>query len=71
MRPPGLQPGHDDVPLVGEARKHAVAEAVLELVPEPFDRVQFRAVGGQPLDSNLMLMFTQETLNRLGFVRFI
>ena len=52
--PPGLQPGHDDVPLVEEARKHAVAEAVLELVPEAFDRVEFGTVGRERDDPDVV-----------------
>jgi hypothetical protein len=49
-----LQPGHDDVPLVGEAREHAVAEAVLELVPEALDRVKFGTVGRERDDPDVV-----------------
>ncbi len=40
----GLKPRHVEVPLVCEDRKNAVAEAVLKLVPEAFDRVEFGTV---------------------------
>ena len=52
--PLGLQPGNDDVQLVGEARKHAVAEAVLELAPEALDRVKFGTVGRESDDPDVV-----------------
>ena len=52
--PSGLQPGHDDVPLVGEAREHTVAEAFLELVPEVLDRVVFGTVGWERDDPDVV-----------------
>ncbi len=33
VRPPSLQPGHDTLPLFGEAGEHPVTKTVLELVP--------------------------------------
>ena len=47
VSPEALAFGLQDDLQFGQGREHPVAQAILHLIPESLNRVQFRAVGGQ------------------------
>ncbi len=49
-----MEPCGDAIPLFGQALEHSIAHGVFELVPKPFDWVQFWAVGCECNDPHIV-----------------